>query len=176
MRSTTVFLLLCVSILSPILAPALAQADVMYRWIDKDGVLNYSQVEPQGVKAEKVITRGSITASTTAKARSSAGKTDPDAPALDGLPPAEDGPKLTAEQQRKLDELKALHAQEEQKVADIRKANCDKSRSVLERLTQSARIRVREGSGDERVIGEDERQKRIQEAQVGIASNCNGDT
>jgi hypothetical protein len=79
---------------------------------------------------------------------------------------------LNEEQQRKLDELKALHAQEEQQVADIKRANCEKSKGVLERLKQSERIRVREDTGSERIIGEDERQRRIEEAQQGIASNC----
>lgn len=133
----------------------------MYRWVDKGGVLNYSQVEPKGVKSEKIMTRGSVT-SRAQDAAESASK-EAETPAK---------PKLTEEQQRKLDELKALHAQEEQQVAEIKRTNCEKSKSVLERLQRSQRIRVREDAGNERIIGEDERQRRIQEAQEGIASNC----
>ena len=133
----------------------------MYRWVDKNGVLNYSQVEPQGVKSEKIVRRGSLNSRVQEDTKS--------APAQATETPK---PRLTDEQQRKLDELKALHAQEEQQVADIKRTNCEKSKSVLERLKQSQRIRVREDAGNERIIGEDERQRRIEEAQEGIASNC----
>jgi Domain of unknown function (DUF4124) len=137
------------------------QAGVMYRWVDKNGVLNYSQVEPQGVKSEKIITRGTISSRVQEDTKSAPAQT---AEATK--------PRLTEEQQRKLDELKALHAQEQQQVAEIKRTNCEKSKSVLERLKQSERIRVREATGTERIIGEDERQRRIEEAQQGIASNC----
>lgn len=133
----------------------------MYRWVDKNGVLNYSQVEPQGVKSEKIVTRGSLSS-----------RIQEDSTSAAAQPTDTTKPKLTEEQQRKLEELKALHAQEEQQVAEIKRTNCEKSKSVLERLKQSQRIRVREDAGNERIIGEDERQRRIEEAQEGIASNC----
>lgn len=162
MRTTLAILLLGASLmLSSMLTPMSAQAGVMYRWVDKSGVLNYSQVEPQGIKSEKIVTRGSLSS------RVQEG-TKPASP----QPTDTAKPKLTEEQQRKLEELKALHAQEEQQVAEIKRTNCEKSKSVLERLKQSQRIRVREDAGNERIIGEDERQRRIEEAQEGIASNC----
>ncbi len=133
----------------------------MYRWIDKNGVLNYSQIKPEGVDAEKVLTRSNMTT------RDSA--TPPSDPALDA---AAGKPKLTEGQQRKLDELKALQQQEEQQIAEIKKSNCEKSQKVLERLKLKEHVRVRNTDGTERVIGEDERQQRMNEAQIGIAINC----
>jgi len=140
-----------------------AWSSVMYRWVDKDGVVNYSQIEPQGIRAEKVVSQGSVGTRTQ----------QPVPTVVEPVPADDDTPKLTEEQQRKLDELKALHALEEQQVAEIRQANCEKSRALLERLRQTAHIRIRADDGAERIIGEDERQRRIEEAQVGIATNCN---
>jgi hypothetical protein len=57
MRTTLAVLLLGASAM---LLSMAARADVMYRWVDKNGVLNYSQVEPQGVKSEKITTRGTL--------------------------------------------------------------------------------------------------------------------
>ena len=39
-------------------------------------------------------------------------------------------------------------------------------------LSLTARIRVRDPDGTQRVMGEDERQRRIEEAQQGIVTNC----
>ncbi len=131
-----------------------AQAEI-YRWVDENGVVNYTQHKPEDRTAQLVSTRGS-TPPVSAPAEAS---------------PAPDS-NLTEEQQRMLDELKAREAERAEQVAEIRRDNCEKSRSVLQRLTQSERIRVRESGGTERVLPEEERQQRITEAQEGIATNC----
>ncbi len=131
-----------------------AHAEI-YRWVDENGVVNYTQHKPEGRTSQTVSTRG-------------------------GRPPAEETTEavatpdsnLTEAQQRMLDELKAREAERAEQVAEIRRDNCEKSRSVLTRLTQSNRIRVRESGGTERVLPEEERQRRINEAQEGIATNC----
>lgn len=154
----TVMTMLCLLGLTTFSA---GHATEMYRWIDTNGVLNYSQVKPEGIQSEKVVTRGSVTSSEIAPASG-----DPAAQ------PGQSGPKLTPEQQQKLAELKALHEEEQQKVAEVKQANCEKSRKVLERLKLKDVVRVRENDGSERIIGEDERQRRIDDAQLGIATNC----
>jgi hypothetical protein len=148
-------------LLTSLLAVSPARAAEMYRWIDKNGVVNYSQIKPEGVNAEKIETRGGAAAT--------GSMTPPPETASTGTP---DKPKLTEEQQRKLDELKALQQQEEQQIAEIRRANCEKSRKVLERLKLKEHVRIRNPDGTERTLGEDERQRRIEEAQVGVAANC----
>lgn len=157
----TMTAVLCLMFLSTVIVAPPVAADEMYRWVDKNGVLNYSQIKPEGVNAEKVETRAGTTARSPATP----------APAAD--PAAASGkPKLTEEQQRKLDELKALQQQEEQQIAEIKRANCEKSQKVLERLKLKEHVRIRNPDGTERALGEDERQKRIEEAQLGIATNC----
>ena len=71
-----------------------------------------------------------------------------------------------------LNDLQSAEAARKQEVARIRESNCERSRRVLDRLSATARIRVRDDSGEERIMGEDERQNRIAEAQQGVAENC----
>ncbi len=142
--------------------PVLATADV-YRWVGQDGVVNYTQVKPQGVQAERVRTQGG---------RPTAAAARPSQPAEQAASQAADASQLSAKQQEMLDDLQSAEAARKQEVARIREANCERSRRVLDRLSANARIRVRDDSGVERIMGENERQDRIAEAQRGVAENC----
>ena len=79
---------------------------------------------------------------------------------------------LNEEQQEMLADLRQKENERQEEVTRIRSANCDKARDVLERLTQHGRIKVRDEAGETRILPEDERQQRIEEAQAGIAANC----
>jgi hypothetical protein len=142
--------------------PMLATADV-YRWVGPDGVVNYTQMKPQGVQAERVRTQGG---------RPSAAAAAPSAAAEQPASRNADASQLSPKQKEMLDDLQSAEAARKQEVARIREANCERSRKVLDRLSANARIRVRDDSGEERVMGEDERQDRITEAQQGVAENC----
>ncbi|MFU8816396.1 MAG: DUF4124 domain-containing protein [Pseudomonadales bacterium] len=145
--------------------PLLMGADV-YRWVDADGVVNFTQQKPQGFDAERVraqtgerIDRSTVSTGSTATpaARAAGGRTDP---ALD-------------DQQRSM--LAGLEAAEQARrleLAKIRDANCQQARTVLEHLSTRGRIRVRGDDGSEQVMPEEERQQRIAEAQRGVAANC----
>ena len=71
-----------------------------------------------------------------------------------------------------LKDLQAAELARQAEVTKIREDNCEKSRSVLSRLSATQRIRVNDDSGNQRIMPEDERQRRIEEAQLGIAQNC----
>ena len=134
------------------------QAEV-YRWVDENGVVNFSQHKPEGRTARAVDPRASKPAS-----RSAA---DPVSTVEE---PSEQD--LSEDQQQMLSELKAREAERQAQLAEIRRDNCERSRSVLQRLTATARIRVRGEDGEERVLPHEELQARISEAQEGIATNC----
>ncbi|MCZ6640207.1 MAG: DUF4124 domain-containing protein [Gammaproteobacteria bacterium] len=140
--------------------PMLMGADVVYRWIDADGVVNFTQQLPRGVKAQEITTREG-------------------APSVirdveEVTENTQRGqPKLSDQQQAMLDELRAAELVRQEEVTKIRAANCQQSREVLSNLSLTARIRVRDSDGVERVMGEDERLRRIEEAQQGIVINCN---
>ncbi len=140
--------------------PMLMGAEVVYRWVDDEGVVNFTQQLPRGVKAQQITTREGapsviqdVEEVTEATQRAT--------------------PDLSDQQQAMLDDLKAAELVRQEEVAKIRQANCEQARQVLSNLSRTARIRVRDTNGEERAMGEDERQRRIEEAQQGIVANCN---
>jgi len=132
----------------------------VYRWVDEDGVVNYSHLKPEGVEAELVSDTG-------APQRSRSAPTRPPAQ----IPP-EGEQTLTESQQRMLSELQAAEQERQAEIARVREANCQEARDVLQRLTSRGRIRVVGDDGQERMMPEEERQRRIDEAQRAVATNC----
>ncbi|MFW6092469.1 MAG: DUF4124 domain-containing protein [Pseudomonadota bacterium] len=159
--------LLCQLLSVITLVPWLMGADV-YRWVDEDGVVNYTEQRPEGVEADPVDAPDG-SQSSAAAADAPAG----DAPAGDatGNAPAADDD-LTPAQQQMLSDLRAAEQARQKEVERIRESNCREAREVHQRLTARGRIRVRDGDGGERVLPEEERQQRIDDAQRGIAENC----
>ena len=142
--------------------PLLTAADI-YRWVDANGVVNYTQQKPRGVDAELV----SETSSTRPAAAQTAQAASPTAQPESGSQPA-----LNEDQQNMLRGLEEAEAARQQELARVRDDNCTRARSVLTRLTAKGRIRVRDKQGEYRIMNEEERQSRISEAQQGIALNC----
>lgn len=139
--------------------PLLMAADV-YRWVDTEGVVNYTQLKPAGIASQRISTgaAGAIRFTQVKDERA-------------GLP-GDTGPELSLDQQTMLQDLQAAEQARQNDFVRVKGANCDKSRNVLNRLSRSERIRVRDESGSERIMGETERQRRIGDAQRGIAENC----
>lgn len=144
-----------------LILPLLMGAGEVYRWVDENGVVNYTQLKPEGVEAELV------SADTGRRVAS----TPPANPASAGAQPANQ-PELSESQQELLSELQAAEQARQEEVARIKEANCQQARAVLDRLTARGRIRIRGEDGQERMMSEEERQQRIDEAQRGIAANC----
>ena len=134
----------------------------IYRWVDANGVVNYTQQMPRDADSQKVTTDQGATRVVTAAPATSA-------PAVAAPAPADE---LTASQQAMLEDLQAAERARQEEVDKIRADNCEKSRNVLSRLSATERIRVNDESGNQRIMPEDERQRRIEEAQLGIARNC----
>lgn len=145
--------------------PSMAAADV-YRWVDAQGVVNYTQQKPDGVSAVRISSSGQVQAS-----RSSTAAPSPATATAKPGANTQDG-KLTAEQQRMLEELKAAEAERQLAYDSARADNCERATRVLKRLQSSGRIRVKAADGTQSVMPEDDRQRRIAEAQEGVAANC----
>ena len=139
------FLILCL--------PLLMGAEV-YRWVDDNGVVNYSQNKPQGVDVQQIITRSG-------------------GPSIvsDASDPAGTG-ELTAAQRRMRNELDAAENQRRQEMAQIKQENCTLARDTLDKLTVRNRVTETDASGTKRVLPEEERQERIKQAQDAIVENC----
>ncbi|MCZ6620224.1 MAG: DUF4124 domain-containing protein [Gammaproteobacteria bacterium] len=148
----------CRIMLFALCVPWLMGAEV-YRWVDENGVVNYTQNVPRGVKAQRITTQAGAP-SVIAEVEEVSEDTEPETPPL------------TDEQKSMLDELKAAELARQQELARIRQTNCEQAREILANLSLTSRIRVRNPDGTQRVMGEDERQRRIEEAQQGIVTNC----
>ena len=151
----------------PLIGAALAclftfqvSADQIYRWVDENGVVNYTQQKPRDTDAQAITT----TSGAPQVAEAPAAPPPPTSPAT--------GQPLSPEQERMLEGLRAAEKTRQQEIAKIKEENCQQSRDVLARLTVKSRIRVRGEDGDYRIMPEDERQTRIAEAQENIALYC----
>jgi hypothetical protein len=153
-RRLAVLALLCVA--------GTSHAAEIYRWVDEGGVVNYTQQKPRNIAVQALTTQAG--SPTTVR--------EQPATAPVGEPGATTQPEMIDAQQRMLEALQAKEQARQQEIAEIREENCGKSRSVLSDLSAKERIRVRGNDGMERIMAEDERQRRISEAQQGIVENC----
>jgi hypothetical protein len=142
------------------LSAAPVNADNIYRWVDDNGVVNYTQQKPSGRDAEYITT-----ASGGARAVAEAPTPAPVASTATGAP-------MNPEQEKMLEGLRAAEQSRQNEIAKLKEENCTKSRDVLARLSLKNRIRIRDENGESRVMPEDERQDRIAKAQEGVALYC----
>lgn len=140
-----------------------ASADSYWRWVDGNGVVNYTQQKPYGIDAVQVSTLPG--SSESASSSASGDSESSNSSAADSS--------LDERQQSVLDGLQQAELARQQEVARIEQENCDRSRGVLDRLNVRSRIRVRNADGSARMMNEEERQERIADAQRGIAQYCN---
>ncbi|MFB3079495.1 MAG: DUF4124 domain-containing protein, partial [Lysobacterales bacterium] len=112
----------CLAALLALCIPMLMGADVVYRWIDENGVVNYTQQLPRGVKAQKITTQlGAPSVVTDVGERPETRERS--------------GQSLSDQQQVMMDDVKAAELARQQEVAKIRQANCQQSRDVLSSLS-----------------------------------------
>jgi hypothetical protein len=142
------------------LASLSVSADEIYRWVDENGVVNYTQQKPRNAEAETIVTTSS----------SSRSANDTSAPKP--VASASIGQPMSAEQERMLEGLRAAERTRQEEIAKIKEQNCQQSRDVLSRLTLKDRIRVKGADGEYTIMREDERQERISKAQENIALYC----
>jgi hypothetical protein len=140
-----------------LLLPALGGAEI-YRWVDDAGVVNYTQLSPEGIEAERIVTRGgasTVAIPTVVEVEAE----DPDAG-------------LSDEQKAMKARLEVAENARQAEIARIKQSNCNRSQRVLQKLSSKGRIRVRDAHGEEVAMPEEERQSRIIEAQRDVVSNC----
>ena len=133
----------------------LAQA-AMYKWVDENGVTQYSQYPPPDQKSETMV--------------------PPPTPAQD---PAGAQQKLEQTLQ-KLDEdskARAAAKAEQDKAAEAeqkRSQNCQAARKNLETLTTGGRKRIVGPDGVAAPLSEEDRQSRIAQAKKQVKDYCSG--
>ena len=159
----TIWLTLC------LVLPASAQ---MYKWVDSNGKVQYSDKPPPGnVKSEKLREPPPAPAPSAAAAGEGKGEPRKDA--------AKAGPKTVAEQEqafrkRQADAAKAQQEAEKKVAAAREKAeNCKRAKSALASYELSGRQSRIDEKGERVFMDEQQIAQEKAKAQQIIASNCN---
>ncbi|HQQ63891.1 MAG TPA: DUF4124 domain-containing protein [Pseudomonadales bacterium] len=125
-----------------------------FRWTDEAGT-HYAETPPNGVKAEKVKSNGSIS-----------GDYDPSKEVEKTI-------EGQAEKKKQDDHAKEV-ADQEKKKADELANNCKKATTQRQTLSEKHRIRVMNPDGSDGWLSEDQRQAKLQETESFISANCQG--
>ena len=142
--------------IAALLAAATVAAQV-YRWVDKDGKVQYTDTPPppdlKGT-AKKIDTR----------------------PASGGVsvssPAASKGPDTKAADKRKADEEKEKKAAADSEAAAADEENCREARAALNEYESGKPLLRTDENGERKLVNDDERQSRIQKAKAAIAASC----
>jgi hypothetical protein len=131
-----------------------------YTWVDENGVTNYAERNPEGVRAtfvsrnqsfgRRAADEGRPSSQTAQQAQANSRALDPDA---------------------LVDEQAAILAAE---VNEIKRQNCEIGKNNLAQLKAFSRIRVSDDQGENRVLTEDEKEARSDKARQTIRENCTG--
>ena len=138
--------------------------DDYYTWIDENGVVNYSEHNPQGLDARFV-------------SRSHRFGYQSDEP-LEQETPEQAGAKGTAApapgKERDIDaEIATQKARIGKEIAAAKKSNCNIGKLNLAQLENYNRVKVEGEDGQIRVLSEEEKQSKIDKAKTTISENCN---
>lgn len=158
--------------------PATLQAAEVYRWVDAQGTVHYSSVAPRDVTYERIDPRARPRTPATL-----ANPSDPAAGSTDQAPataepttavqvPSDDELGLTEEQREHRAQLQAEAETRRARLEEERREQCSRARRQYEDLTTHTRVRVRDDSGRERLLSEEELQTRIAAARDAIVTNC----
>jgi hypothetical protein len=141
----------------------------IYRWVDENGVVNFTEQQPRDVAAQEVEVKVSSVVDTPAVPTPVADQTQPAAAEREATP------ELTDAQRQELEDLQRQEQQRQEDLVKLKAENCVKARALLEKLTINNRIRLRKPDGTEVALGEDERQQRITATQEDVVVNCVSD-
>ncbi len=128
----------------------------MYKWVDENGVVQYTQSPPPAGRKATVVKKHSH------------GVTDQQADEnLRGLTDK-------ASNEQKDREFKKEYASADEQRAERLKKNCEIARENLRILQNAPRIRLQsDDGGDASFLTEEQKQQKVAEAQKQINNNCN---
>jgi hypothetical protein len=151
-HSKTMYYLTPIGLFFLVSAPSLPVSAAMYKWVDDHGTTHFTQTPPTGVKASVIA---------------------PISPPRNAGQPDEHLQKrLTEFEQRQKHDQQAKQDQEtKNRQEKIKTENCDAARRNLDVLQSHGRIKLKEQTGY-RVLAEEERNAKIDEAKKYIAEFC----
>jgi hypothetical protein len=134
------------------MVPAMANATVVYKWTDADGVTHFGDRQPTGTQAEQISVRSGQ--SNLVNSNSSAQQQ---------LNELEQRQRAASEESRAFDAAATRQAQ--------RKTNCDAAQQNLEIISNNSRIRITE-NGEQRFLTPDEVSQQKQTYEDIVEQDC----
>jgi hypothetical protein len=168
----------CAAILGVVLA---TPADAQWKWRDKSGRVQYSDLPPPASVAEQDVLQRPNGAQRRSVAATPVAAAAPASGAASGAAGAASAPKLNVKsvepeleaKRRKAEEEKAAKEKaEEQKLAAARADNCARARGQLRTIDDGMRIARTNAKGEREVLDDQGRAQERQRTMDVIASDC----
>lgn len=162
-----------------LLATATVAAQV-YKWVDKDGKVQYSDIPPpadaKGAAPKKLDTRVS---SSPLDLPPATGKAATDAKiGKDGKPAVKDGPKTLADKAKDFDKRRVDDAEaakklaETERVAKANKARCTEATSFLRDIESGRPMAGSDEKGERVILDEAGRNAQMERARTAMTESC----
>lgn len=133
-------------------------APEIHRWVDDEGVVHFSEQPPNDTKSEVVDTRVDTV---------SVVETSQETPAEEATAAAE---KTSPAEQAREERAAAREAAAEKKA--ITEAACEQNKAIIAQLEPFPRVMTTNAEGETVRMNDDERLKKLGEAQDYVAANC----
>lgn len=130
-----------------------------YTWVDENGVTNYAERNPEGISATFVGRDRAF------------GRPSNAFPQEATTPIQFNDPSSAIDPDLLVEESAAVLAAE---LAETKRRNCDIGKNNLAQLRAFARIRVSDDLGENRILTDDEKAVKAEEARQVIRENCSG--
>ncbi|MFW2371802.1 MAG: DUF4124 domain-containing protein [Gammaproteobacteria bacterium] len=137
------------------LLPLTTQAAI-YKWVDENGKVVYSQQKPQNTKTEKIKVTTRVPEDSSTYNKSALKKKEADKAATD----------------KPANNKQAANAKPEKSPKE-RAESCKRAQDSLQTLVSRGRIRLKDGEGNIKYMSEEEKQQRIKREQDRVKQNCN---
>ena len=138
-----------------------AAADEIYRWVDENGVIHFSDLKPGAAESETIQVEGGPGG--VSYSEPVAGSTQPDVDADEAQP-------MSAAQQRREAIADARKAQREKQAETDRL--CERHRARLEQMEPARRVYYRDEQGNEIRMDDTQRVTLVEESRNYITENC----
>tara|TARA_Y100000588_G_scaffold345622_1_gene393033 strand:- start:255 stop:638 length:384 start_codon:yes stop_codon:yes gene_type:complete len=125
----------------------------MYKWVDEEGNVSYSDKPPPGIESEEIK-------------KQSYGVTDQEAQKK-----LEELTEKAETQQQERDIKTEVAAQQAERSETIKK-NCAIAQSNLELLTSQSRVTLKDAQGNEYFLSEEEKQSKTLDARANVDRYC----
>lgn len=145
-----------------------APAEAQWKWRDKSGHIQYSDLPPpSSVPQSDILQQPSAARRAPAPAIPAAAASGSSAPAPSRTDPELEAKRKAAEQQQA-----AKQKAEEEKNAQTRASNCSQARLQMKTLQEGVRIARTNAQGEREVLDDEGRAEEIKNTQAIIDSNC----